>query len=208
MLGTISRVIARTRRRQSSLHDWWPPGDQRRDPPVDRMGRFACRLADIVYIYRDDAGRFLRKGKASFAWVCLLSTAFLFSRTLMPYLCLRFLGLETSTLRQIVELQMTLIFLVFFAPTPGSAGLAEGASMAIMSEMVPVGFVPYYNLLWGFSTAYLAALAGLFCLIHAVTRDLRKAVRQPRKPEPTMEENNLGIPQPTDQSHERMEIVP
>jgi len=45
-----------------------------------------------------------------------------------------------------------------------------------MAEVVPVGFAPYYNLLWRFSTAYLAAMAGLLCLLHALARDARGVV--------------------------------
>ena len=56
---------------------------------------------------------------------------------------------------------MALQFLTYLAPTPGSAGIAEGASLWIMGGIVPLGFAPYYNLLWRFSTVYLAAAAGL-----------------------------------------------
>ena len=94
----------------------------------------------------------------------------------MPYLCARFLGVDGGTLRQILEAQVALIFLVFFAPTPGGAGVAEGASLWIMADIVPPGVVPYYNLLWRASTVYLAALAGLLCLGAALARDARGRV--------------------------------
>ena len=100
----------------------------------------------------------------------------------MPYLCARFLGVEGGTLRQIVEAQMALIFLVFFAPTPGGAGIAEGASLSIMGGIVPSGIAPHYNLLWRFSTTYLAALAGFLCLGRALARDASRIT--PRQPEP------------------------
>jgi uncharacterized membrane protein YbhN (UPF0104 family) len=87
-----------------------------------------------------------------------------------------------------VEAQMALIFLVFFAPTPGGAGIAEGASLAIMADIVPAGIAPYYNLLWRFSTTYLAALAGVLCLGRALTRDASRIIRRQselREPQPT-----------------------
>ena len=141
-----------------------------------------ARLVDLLYTYREDARRFLRHGKACFAAVCLLSLSFLLARALMPYLCARFLGVEGGSLRQIVEAQMALIFLVFFAPTPGGAGFAEGASLSIMADIVPPGIAPYYNLLWRFSTTYLAALAGFLCLGRALARDASRIT--PRQPEP------------------------
>ena len=184
-LATASRTFWSLRGRHDRLRDWWPPGEARTGAPVERMGNFAAKLADIVYDYRDDVTRFLRAGKASLAAVCLLSLVFLFSRCLMPYLCIRFLGIAASTPRQVIETQMALNFLVFFAPTPGGAGVTEGASLSIMGGIVPPGFAPYYNLLWRFSTLYLAAGAGLFCLLSALMQDARRIARNAdKKPDP------------------------
>lgn len=174
VLGRVSRRVARLRGREDHLRDWWPPDGVPSGPPADRLGRITGKLADIIYTYRSDVRRFLRDGKASFGWVCLLSFAFLFARCLLPYLCLEFLGIRTGTFGQVIEAQMALIFLVFFAPTPGGAGLAEAASLTLMADIVPAGFAPYYNLLWRFSTAYLAAAAGIVCLLHAFSQDARR----------------------------------
>jgi uncharacterized membrane protein YbhN (UPF0104 family) len=133
-------------------------------------------VVDLLYMYREDVRRFLRHGKARVAAVCLLSVAFLLARALMPYLCARFLGVEQGTLQQILEGQVALIFLVFFAPTPGGAGVAEGASLWLMADIVPPGVAPYYNLLWRASTVYLAAIAGMVCLGAALARDARRRV--------------------------------
>jgi uncharacterized protein (TIRG00374 family) len=170
-LARLSRTVWRVLRRPESVVDWWPPGTGRTGPAVDRMDAWTARLVDLLYTYREDIGRFLRHGKACFVAVCLLSVSFLLARALMPYLCARFLGVEGGTLRQILEVQMALIFLVFFAPTPGGAGIAEAASLSIMGDIVPPGVAPYYNLLWRVSTAYLAALAGFLCLGRAVVQD-------------------------------------
>jgi hypothetical protein len=145
------------------------------------MDPWTGRLADLLYTYREDVRRFLRRGKVCFVAVCLLSVSFLLARALMPYLCARFLGVEGGTLRAIVEAQMALIFLVFFAPTPGGAGIAEGASLSIMADIVPPGIAPYYNLLWRFSTSYLAAAAGFLCLGRALSRDGVRLARRRRE---------------------------
>jgi glycosyltransferase 2 family protein len=179
-LAALSRTICRVLRRPEAVTDWWPPEAAPTGPAVDRMDATTARLVNLLYTYREDVRRFLRHGKACFVAVCLLSVTFLLARALMPYLCARFLGVEGGTLRQILEAQMALIFLVFFAPTPGGAGIAEGASLSIMSDIVPPGIAPHYNLLWRFSTAYLAALVGFLCLGRALARDAsRIARRQP-----------------------------
>lgn len=181
-LAALSRTASRLLRRSGAVMDWWPAGAPRSAPAVDRMDATTARLVDLLYTYREDVRRFLRHGKACSVAVCLLSVSFLLARALMPYLCARFLGVEGGSLRQIVEAQMALIFLVFFAPTPGGAGIAEGASLSIMADIVPLGIAPHYNLLWRVSTTYLAALAGFLCLGRALARDASRFT--PRQPEP------------------------
>jgi uncharacterized protein (TIRG00374 family) len=181
-LATLSRTLARVLRRPGTVTAWWPPGAARTGPAVDRMDAATARLVDLLYTYREDVRRFLRHGKACFVAVCLLSVSFLLARALTPYLCARFLGVEGGTLRQILEVQMALIFLVFFAPTPGGAGIAEGASLSIMADIVPPGIAPQYNLLWRLSTTYLAALAGFLCLGRALARDASRITRRHAAP--------------------------
>lgn len=180
VLAGVSRNLRQWGVSRHPLQDWWPPEDAGTGPPVDQMGRLTGRLADLIYTYRSDVRRFLRAGKLSFLWVCLLGLAFLLARAVIAYLCIRFLGIETSSLRHIVEVQMALIFLIFFAPTPGGAGLAEGASMALMAQIVPVGVAPYYNLLWRVSTLYLGTVAGLFVLVRALLEDAGHLIHQQR----------------------------
>ena len=141
------------------------------------IGPLAERLVVFIHAYHLDVQRFISLGKASFAWVFLLSLIFLFSRALMAFLCLRFLGIQVCTLGEVLKIQMSLIFLVYFAPTPGGSGLAEGISLSMMSHIVPIALAPYYNLLWRTTTLYLPALAGLFCLMHAVLRDTGRLVK-------------------------------
>jgi uncharacterized protein (TIRG00374 family) len=179
----ISRTLFNMRSRNSLMQHCWPPPKAQKGLPLDQMGPLAAKLVDLVYTYRNDIRRFVRCGRVAFVWVCLLSLASLFSRALMAFLCIRFLGLQVSTLGHIFELQMILIFLIYFAPTPGGSGLAEGVSLAILANLVPIGFAPYYNLLWRCSTLYLPATAGLICLLRTIAQDVRKAMlcRQPRQ---------------------------
>jgi len=110
--------------------------------------------------------------------VCFLSIVFMLSRSIMAFLCLRFLGIQASSLFSVIETQLSLIFLIYFAPTPGSSGLAEGASMLMMDGAMSAGLVPYYNLLWRCSTLYLPAIAGLVFLSWAIIQDTRRVVNR------------------------------
>jgi uncharacterized protein (TIRG00374 family) len=134
------------------------------------------KLIDLCYMHQVNMRRFFSQDKASFIWVCFLSMVFMLSRSIMAFLCLRFLGIQTSSLFSVIETQLSLIFLIYFAPTPGSSGLAEGASMLLMDGAMSAGFAPYYNLLWRCSTLYLPAIAGLLFLLWAILHDASRAV--------------------------------
>jgi hypothetical protein len=145
------------------------------------MGPWAIWLVEILYTYRDDLRRFLRHGKLVFAGACFLSLGFFFSRFILAFLCVRFLGIDDSSLGEIIALQMTLVFLTYLAPTPGSAGIAELASLSIMSGIVPHGYAPYYNLLWRFTTVYLVATTGLLVVLGTALRDMGNVYRQQKE---------------------------
>ena len=178
VIALISRSFWLLCAKNSQLDDWWPPGKERTGSPVDRMGRWEGKFVDLIYAYQENVRQFLRLGRTNFAGVCLLSFAFILSRCLMGFLCLRFLGIEAPSLGQVFEIQLALIFLIYFAPTPGGSGLAEGASLSVMAHLVPIGFAPYYNLLWRFSTLFIPACAGLFILTRTLLRDTRKVIER------------------------------
>jgi len=50
-----------------------------------------------------------------------------------------------------------------------------------MDDIVPIGFAPYYTLLWRSLTLYLTAVAGLLCLAHALAQDAQQAIRRVRQ---------------------------
>jgi uncharacterized protein (TIRG00374 family) len=147
------------------------------DSHRNRMDEAAARLMALVYDYHDGTWRFIRTGKAQFAGVCLLSLTFIMARCLMAFLCLRLLGVGNSTLGEVLQIQMALMFLLYFAPTPGGSGLAEVFSLSAMAAIVPAGLSPYYNLIWRTSTVYLSAVLGLLFLALALLRDTRSIFR-------------------------------
>ena len=143
-----------------------------------QLQKFSQKLIDLCYLHQVNMRRFFRLNGCSFIWVCLLSLVFMLSRSAMAFLCLRFLGIQAAALGDVLETQLSLIFLIYFAPTPGSSGLAEGASMLMMHGAVPAGFAPYYNLLWRCSTLYLPAIAGLVFLSWTIIQDARRVVNR------------------------------
>ena len=178
LISGFSRGLWKMRGRKTPLNEWRHPGRPQSAEAEDRMGPLALRVVDILYAYRDELLRFLIQGKALFIWTCLLGLAFFISRFILTFFCVRFLGIESSTLGEILEIQMALVFLTYLAPTPGSAGIAEEASLSIMWGIIPMGYAPYYNFLWRFTTVYFGAVTGLLILWATVLKDMRKLYRE------------------------------
>ena len=143
---------------------------------ADLLHNLSQKLIDLCALHQRNMRRFFGLNRSSFVWVCLLSFVFMLSRAIMAFLCLRFLGIEASSLKDVLETQLNLIFLIYFAPTPGSSGLAEGASMLMMDAVIPAAFAPSYNLLWRSTTLYLPAIAGLIFLSWTIIQDARRVV--------------------------------
>ena len=172
-LGCLTRGLWRLAGRSARLEPWWPPTDPRSGPPLDHLPGAAAALADLVLHLPGRRGAIPAAGQAAVRRRVPPQP-----RVLLRALRLRFLGLQGSSLGDTLARQAALVFLVFFAPTPGGAGLAEAVSLSAMSQVVPAGFAPYYNLLWRFTTAYLPAMAGLFCLALALAQDAQRALRR------------------------------
>ena len=61
-------------------------------------------------------------------------------------------------------------------PAPALAHSEE--RMMRPPHYVPAGLAPYYNFLWRYLTLYLAAIAGLLCLLRALAQDAQQVIRR------------------------------
>ncbi|MGD8726402.1 MAG: lysylphosphatidylglycerol synthase transmembrane domain-containing protein, partial [Gemmatimonadales bacterium] len=91
----------------------------------------------------------------------VITAATLANKLLAGFIVLQALGIEAPFV-DVLMLQTLIIFLLYFAPTPGGSGLAEVLSGAVMSIYVPRELTPSYILLWRIFYAYLTVAAGWF----------------------------------------------
>ncbi|MGD9078310.1 MAG: lysylphosphatidylglycerol synthase transmembrane domain-containing protein [Desulfobacterales bacterium] len=172
----LHRVIWKTGYQNQSMKYDGTSQQTRKKGLTDLLHNLSQKLVDLCRLHQRNMRRFFSLNRSSFIWVCLLSLVFILARAIMAYLCLRFLGIEASSLKDVIETQLNLIFLIYFAPTPGSSGLAEGASMLMMDNIIPAAFAPFYNLLWRSTTLYLPAIAGLVFMSWTIIQDARRVV--------------------------------
>src|SRR5438445_467019 len=111
------------------------------------------------------------KGWLALFWAVLLSGPSHANKLLAGYVALRTLGLHTNFV-DILLLQTFITFLLYFAPTPGSSGLAELLSAAVMNIYVQSPELPAYTLIWRFINSYATVIAGSLLFWHWLKRGL------------------------------------
>ncbi|HEX9691321.1 MAG TPA: lysylphosphatidylglycerol synthase transmembrane domain-containing protein [Gemmatimonadales bacterium] len=92
--------------------------------------------------------------------VAVVLTAVAYANKLLAgYIVLRTVGIEAPFV-DVLLLQTLIVFLLYFAPTPGGSGLAEILSAAVMSIYVPRELTPSYILMWRIIGSYLTVGLG------------------------------------------------
>jgi uncharacterized protein (TIRG00374 family) len=118
------------------------------------------------------------RGWLSLFWATVLSGPSHANRLLAGYVALRALGIHAHFV-DILLVQTLVMFLLYFAPTPGASGIAELLSAAVMSVYVPRGLVPIYTLVWRLIQSWLTIGAGFVVFSAWVRRGLRSIDASP-----------------------------
>lgn len=140
------------------------------------------RFAHRVEAWREGIDRsheclvayFRGRGWLSLGVAVLLSTLVHGNKLLAGYVVLRAMGIHAGFV-DVLVLQTTIAFLIYFAPTPGGSGAAEALSAALMSVYVPRGLLPVYTLLWRFITSYATVIAGSYAFYRLIRGRLSEA---------------------------------
>jgi glycosyltransferase 2 family protein len=109
--------------------------------------------------YHDLMTTFLLRGKMIFIAGVLITGLIYLNKFLIGWVVLRGLGVEVE-MGKVLFLQIIPLLVFYFSPTPGSAGLAEVSTMAVMSSVVPRSYQAIYVLLWRFFTMIINMMLG------------------------------------------------
>jgi uncharacterized protein (TIRG00374 family) len=93
---------------------------------------------------------------------CVLTSSLAHANKLLAaWVVLRALGIQANMM-DVLLVQITIAFLLYFAPTPGGAGAAEALAAALMRTYVPRALLPVYTLMWRFTVSYATVIFGSF----------------------------------------------
>ncbi|WP_457554156.1 lysylphosphatidylglycerol synthase transmembrane domain-containing protein [Desulfobacula sp.] len=62
----------------------------------------------------------------------------------------------------VLAFQVVVTFFMYFAPTPGATGVAEGGYGLLFAQLVPAGDIMMLTLFWRFLTIYIGVVIGIF----------------------------------------------
>ena len=112
------------------------------------------------------------RGWLALFWATILSAPSHANKLLAGYVALRALGLHANFV-DILLVQTLVMFLLYFAPTPGASGIGEVLSAAVMSSYVPRELTPIYILVWRLILTYFTLAFGFFVFSSWVRRGLK-----------------------------------
>jgi len=95
----------------------------------------------------------------------LVSAVCFISKFAVAYVIVRSLGMRASFM-DVALLQMVIILINYFFPTPGASGAAELSSAALMSSIVSKGLIGFYVILWRLLTTYVSVAVGGGVVLH------------------------------------------
>jgi uncharacterized protein (TIRG00374 family) len=129
-------------------------------------------------------------GFLALVWCTILSGPSHANKLLAGYVAIRALGIEANFV-DILLLQTLVMFLLYFAPTPGASGIGEVLSAAVMSSYVPRELTPIYILLWRLTLTYWTLAFG-FVVFSGWVRSGLKTIGQDSLAEPEQARAGAG----------------
>lgn len=130
----------------------------------------------IRYLFRNlelfskDLSHFIQ-GKKIFIFLSFfLTIIFLISEFSFSYLIIQGLGYKQVSLFQVLTLQILVVFIMYFAPTPGAAGFAEGGYSFLFANLVDQKDLFPLIFYWRLFSKYIGIFIGFFLFIFLIIK--------------------------------------
>lgn len=130
-----------------------------------RAGSMAHRAIDAIDRCHRQLIHYARRHSHIFLAGIVVTAVCFLSKFTVAYLIVRSLGMEASFVH-VALLQMVIVLINYFFPTPGASGAAELSSAALMSAVVSKGFIGYYVILWRMLATYVSVAVGGGVVLH------------------------------------------
>ena len=113
------------------------------------------------------------RGWLALVWAVILSGPSHANKLLAGYVALRAIGIHVQFV-DVLLVQTFITFMLYFAPTPGGSGFAEGLSTLTMSMYVTPVMTPLYTLVWRFVLIWFTVVVGFVVFSTWMRRGLKE----------------------------------
>lgn len=113
---------------------------------------------------------------------CMIALIFTFLQLFCSFLVLPFLAWSMdlpADLMVAMMLQAVFTFVLYFVPTPGASGVAEGGATAVFKLLVPWNMAGVMALLWRVFTAYIPVLLGALVAMYLLGKGVNGEIERP-----------------------------
>lgn len=126
-------------------------------------------IFEHLELFSEDVAFFIQ-GKNIFVFLSFLFTViFLLAEFSFSYLILKGMGYEIA-FSHILTLQILVVFIMYFAPTPGAAGIAEGGYSLLFARFVDKRDLFPLLFYWRFFSKYIGIFIGVFVFFYLIIR--------------------------------------
>lgn len=126
-------------------------------------------IFEHLELFSEDLAFFIQGQKIHVFLSFLFTAIFLLAEFSFSYLVLRGLGYQISFFR-ILSLQLLVVFIMYFAPTPGAAGIAEGGYSLLFARFVDQSDLFPLLFYWRFFSKYIGILIGIFVFFYLIIK--------------------------------------
>lgn len=156
LIGAFLFRLQKNPDRLSGLSDRFIKRFGKQDKSAFRLSKFFKEVQDFL----SHVARFFSGSKQNILLSILMTLLFLFTLFLFPVLLIRDLNPSIS-MTEIILSQIVITFIMYFAPTPGSSGVAEAAFILLFSNDVGKSDLVSLTFVWRLFTMYLGILLGM-----------------------------------------------
>lgn len=131
----------------------------------DRARRWRFAVKRELLRFAGAFGRYASGPRSDVALSVAFTALFLLSLFSFPAILLWGLGYDVSYLT-VLGLLVATTFVMYFAPTPGASGVAEGFFGLVFAGIVAAGHLVLVTVAWRFLTVYLGMFVGMLVTMH------------------------------------------
>jgi uncharacterized protein (TIRG00374 family) len=139
----------------------------------DKLEKWADNSFQSISKYQQSCSLILSKNPLLFPLSLVITTLLYLNKYCMQWVILLGLGVNAN-LVQVISIQVLIQFMIYFAPTPGGSGFAEGFISTLFGKIVPAALIPIFTLMQRSFLLFFPALVGACVVINLLRKQTMK----------------------------------